>query len=344
MKSTSVGKTWRELFKSDHPDDLKAELEMAYSEAIPDDIRSDAWFIRSGARNLFLKNSNIYHYLCTESRPNKKVVVQIDKDIPRTFRSPLFVEQFGDALRRILSAYSLFNPSVQYTQGMNYIAAFILRQFFKFPPSIAAPTESAAIDSDRMIEEQCFWTFTAVLSDLDTLFMADLVGFHLAAEALSKILSYHGPPDLVRHLEAEDVTATVLTSWYHTLFAHPAMDGVIARRIWDIFILQRMDFAIVLKISYLILLRHKEALLRMDFVQIAQFCKSPAVLEFGGGDDHDLIERARKLQLNELYLKPVRRLKYVKDTKHCDIAAADEEEEVGGRTMWSFLKKLLPFT
>ena len=366
MSSKLSDITWRQLLESDLTVDSATAAQKAYAHPIPDDLRSDAWFIRTGARDLLFKNSNIYDYLCTESRPDKKCVIQIDKDLPRTFRSPQLIEQYHDPLRRILIAYSLFNPSVQYTQGMNYIAAFILHQFCQFPPSTpptsTSPTVTAEqcdeeMDRGSVIEEQCFWTFTAIMTQIDTLFMGDLVGFHKAVDCFTKMFYYHGPPDLVRHLKAHDVFTTIFTAWYHTLFTHPAMNGNIARRIWDIFIMEQMDFAIILKVSYLILIRHKQALLRMDFVEMAGFCKSRECFEFDGGDDHDLIQRAWKLQLNELYLKPIRRLKYVVDEEQSvDIKEkeamvmekeADLEEEENDEnpvTIWSLVKTMLPFT
>merc|ERR1712048_951141 len=73
----------------------------------------------------------------------------------------------------------------------------------------------------------------------------------------------------------------------------------------------RMDFSIILKVSYLTLIRHKSVLIKMDFIQITEFCKSSKCFCFDGADDHDLIQRAFELQLNELYLAPMRNLKFV---------------------------------
>ena len=49
----------------------------------------------------------------------------------------------------------------------------------------------------------------------------------------------------------------------------------------------------------------------MDFIEITEFCKSTRCFIFGGCDDHDLILRAKRLQLNEIYLKDIRNLKYL---------------------------------
>ena len=71
---------------------------------------------------------------------------------------------------------------------------------------------------------------------------------------------------------------------YHTLFTHPALcyeDGIISKRIWDIFIGEQMDFAVILKISFLIFLRHKQEFMKMNFAEITQFCQTEQCLLFG---------------------------------------------------------------
>merc|ERR1719203_2704728 len=139
----------------------------------------------------------------------------------------------------------------------------------------------------------------------------------------------------------------MFTVWYHTLFTHPAMNRNIALRIWDIFIMEHMDFAIILKVSYLIFIRHKGTLMSMDFIEMVDFCKSPKCFEFDGDDDHQLILRARRLQLNELFLKPIRNLKYVlvEEKKSGDSEKKDEHrssahKKTGGdeSSMWAFFK------
>merc|ERR1712228_385436 len=141
--------------------------------------------------------------------------------------------------------------------------------------------------------------------------MGKLIGFHKAVECFEKIWNYHGPKDLVSHLNELNVYNTIFTTWYHTLFTHPLTNENMAKRIWDIFIVEQMDFSIILKISYLILIRHKSVLMKMDFIQISDFCKSSECFVFNGMDDHDLIQRAFKLKLNELYLRPMRNLKQI---------------------------------
>merc|ERR1719295_441486 len=134
--------TWRRLLAVDDRIHDHTLAQLAYASAMPEDLRSTAWFIKSGARDLLAKNADVYTYLCNEQPPSH-CAKQIARDIPRTFRSDMQRRRLGQPLCRILNAYAVLNPSVLYVQGMNFIAAFILRQFFARPPTTADLTDSA---------------------------------------------------------------------------------------------------------------------------------------------------------------------------------------------------------
>ena len=55
-------------------------------------------------------------------------MVQVDKDVPRTFASSsLFAgAPIQLALRRLLLAFAAHRPDIGYVQGMNYLAAGLL--------------------------------------------------------------------------------------------------------------------------------------------------------------------------------------------------------------------------
>ena len=234
--------------------------------------------------------------------------------------------------------------------GMNYIAGFILQQFFEQTPKISIEdtmnddddnkqNEYELIESEydllsfnhnnhHLIEEKTFWTFVSIMNKIGTLFSDKLPGFMKSVECFKKILSYHGPTDLVHHLNELNVHPIMLSGWFHSLFTYPSMNRNIAKRIWDVFVIEQMDFSIIIKISYLIVIRHEEHLKQMDFVQIIEFCKSNKCFIFNKKDDHDLIYRASKLKLNELYLKPIRNLKYLNAAKSDKDVECKEDEEV----------------
>ena len=340
---------------------------MAYSWPIPIEIRSNVWFIVSGAFDLMRKNRNVFKHL---SQINSKCIDVIEKDLKRTFLDKESNVKYEHQLRRILVAFSNFNPNIGYTQGMNYIAGFILKQYFECTPGININTkngknnnndsnnhnketeeyelvdkEDEDNDNDNnddeeeedkkkdvelrsfigndieLIEEKIFWTFVSIMNKIGTLFSDRLPGFHKSVECFKKLISYHGPTDIVYHLNELNVYPIMLSGWYHSLFTYPSMNINIAKRIWDVFLIEQLDFSILLKISYLIVIRHADNLKEMDFVEIIEFCKSNKCFIFNNKDDHDLIYRASKLQLNELYLKPIRNLKYVEIVKDSTIEA-----------------------
>merc|ERR1712228_134432 len=268
----------------------------------------------------------VYEHL---SQTQSKCIDVIEKDLKRTFLGKESNLKYEQLLRRILVAFSNLVPQIGYTQGMNYIAGFILQQFFEQTPSINAETmddykqnEYELIQSDldlqtfnhnnhRLVEEKTFWTFVSIMNKIGTLFSDKLPGFMKSVECFKNILSYHAPTDLVHHLNELNVHPIMLSGWFHSLFTYPSMNKNIAKRIWDVFVIEQMDFSIIIKISYLIVIRHEEHLKQMDFVQIIEFCKSNQCFIFNKKDDHDLIYRTSKLNLNELYLSPMRNLKYV---------------------------------
>jgi len=279
----------------------------------------------SGALNLMKKNRNVFDDL---SRINSKCIDVIEKDLKRTFMLKETNIKYEHKLRKILIAFSNFDPQIGYTQGMNYIAGFILRQYFEYQTKFNElnefneSTEYEIIDNienatkqkqinDSLILEKSFWTFVSVMNKIGTLFSDRLPGFHKSVQCFKKILSYHGPNDLVTHLNEYNVYPIILSCWYHSLFTYPSMNVIISKRIWDVFLVEQLDFSIIIKISYLIVIRHKKKLINSDFVSIIEFCKSKNCFLFNNQNDHDLIYRARNLQLNELYLKPIRQLKYI---------------------------------
>ena len=125
------------------------------------------------------------------------------------------------------------------------------------------------------------------------------------------------------------------------MFTLPSMDSVIVHRIWDIFIANQMTFDCIIKVSYLIFVRHSQELLHLDFMEMINFSQSAAIMSIDGMDDHELIERTSKLQLNEkseLYLQPIRRLKHITSDNGEDTESAEHED---GQSvldvLWSYI-------
>eukprot|EP01084_Bolivina_argentea_P242556 406871_1 len=78
---------WRRTLNKWNPFDdkiVKPALILAYSYPIPHEMRSNVWFIISGARDLMTKNRNVFEHLTT-SLGDTKCTDGIEKDLTRTF-------------------------------------------------------------------------------------------------------------------------------------------------------------------------------------------------------------------------------------------------------------------
>ena len=85
----------------------------------------------SGAEALLRKNEGVYDELQKVNRIDSDDEAKIVKDVARTFELKGEAEQqlgFDDEaiLFAVLKAYSVFDPSLGYCQGMNFIAANLL--------------------------------------------------------------------------------------------------------------------------------------------------------------------------------------------------------------------------
>ena len=121
---------WTQILNSwDGHHDKQLATDLSYLHPIPDELRSTAWFVISGARSLMKRHRNLYQSL-SRRNPQKECLEDIEKDLRRTFSSKSMTDRYSDKLYRILAAYSVHDPSVSYAQGMNFVASFILRQYF----------------------------------------------------------------------------------------------------------------------------------------------------------------------------------------------------------------------
>ena len=124
---------WRELLElratGAHID--RARLKAALLHGIPPALRPQAWLSFSGCTEWMRRHPMVYDQLCTRvarggsGAPDVGVQEQIEKDLRRT-EAGTSGDQL-EALRRVLQAFASFNPSIGYVQGMNFIAAGLLR-------------------------------------------------------------------------------------------------------------------------------------------------------------------------------------------------------------------------
>ena len=130
-------------------------------EGVPVAFRGPVWNALSGARELKAESDRTYNEYCEDAiklisdNDAQKVMIEdenhrgcdkgqaikdIEKDVFRTFPDHSMFDVDGTGiqqLRRILLAYSVWNPAVGYCQGLNFMAAALYyfwakRLFFRY--------------------------------------------------------------------------------------------------------------------------------------------------------------------------------------------------------------------
>ena len=170
---------WRELLElratGTHID--RARLKAALSHGIPPALRPQAWLSFSGCTEWMRRHPVVYDQLCTRverggsGAPDAGVQDQIEKDLRRTEAGTSGAKL--EALRRVLQAFASFNPTIGYVQGMNFIAAGLLRVL----PEAAA-----------------FWMLVLVEQEyLPAHFGESMAGNHVDCRVLSRLTAEHLP-------------------------------------------------------------------------------------------------------------------------------------------------------
>ena len=180
---------WRELLElratGTHID--RARLKAALSHGIPPALRPQAWLSFSGCTEWMRRHPMVYDQLCTRverggsGAPDAGVQDQIEKDLRRTEAGTSGAKL--EALRRVLQAFASFNPTIGYVQGMNFIAAGLLRVL----PEAAA-----------------FWMLVLIEQEyLPAHFGESMTGNHVDCRVLSRLTAEH-LPRLSAQLKARD--------------------------------------------------------------------------------------------------------------------------------------------
>jgi len=196
-------------------------------------------------------------------------IEQIDRDLHRTFPTHIrFQEENGlgqQALGRVLRAYSRYNPTLGYCQGMGFITALFLMM---------------------MEEEDAFWCLVKMClpgngTYMDTqdinrgygmpgLFEDDLPMVWECIFVYEKLLKLY-LPRLNAHLAAEDVLAgTYAPQYFITIFLYN-MPFPCVLRIWDLILGSGYNTVFLSVIALMKV--HEEELLKMDFDDIMQWVK-----------------------------------------------------------------------
>jgi hypothetical protein len=99
-------------------------LIMASCEGFPERLRPAIWHWFS--RRLSEEKEPKIQEILSRGKPDEETVRQIEKDLNRTPPPELFRARLKGSLRKVLTAYSMVDQEIKYTQGMNFIAAVAL--------------------------------------------------------------------------------------------------------------------------------------------------------------------------------------------------------------------------
>lgn len=197
-----------------------------------------------------LNSIGAYYRILTEldtnssSSSSSSLDDQIKKDLNRTFPKQVFFKDRGGSgqhsLYHVLKAYSLFDPTLGYCQGMGYIAAGLLQY---------------------MSEEDSFWLLICLLhhrryGHLRGLFLEGMPKlnalFYLLEQILKKDL-----PKLYTHFEQSSMHLSMFSStWFMTLYAGAFTDFETTSRLWDVMMWQGVWFVVKVAVA---ILKHAES-------------------------------------------------------------------------------------
>ena len=192
------------------------------SHGVPHKLRPILWFKWSGAEDkqaseLCSANAKSYKQLlqCT---PPDSVVNQIKVDLPRTCpKHPCFAEECSpgrQALKRVLQAYAVRNPTLGYLQSMNFLCAILY----------------LSLDKD---EEKIFWMLAAIVEDILPGYYSNRLKSLLSnVDAFAAIVGEKFPK-IAERLDAHNLSISFRApTWFLCMFFTSLRSEVLVRA-WD---------------------------------------------------------------------------------------------------------------
>ena len=223
----------------------------------------DTWL--EVATSLSLHQSGVYASLCAAGPPEVSLEEQIEIDIARTQlgdAGELIVNRRREALRRVLHAYTRYDPATGYVQGMDSIAAAALMHDTASTNAAPRPRDSAAA-----LEERAFWWLVHVSGTLlDGFFTQGMPGLWRELSVLRAAL-VSVRPKLVTKLDALGFDLTLLApGWYLTLFTRILDDAELEPTLSEIAVCNIEPTHVALGV---VLACESELLAAIDFDQAA---------------------------------------------------------------------------
>lgn len=192
-----------------------------------------------------------------ETAPPQDAVLQINKDVNRTGDTSTVSPQ---SLRRVLLAHAARNPRIGYTQGLNFVAAALLRAR---PPSAE--------------EAEAFWLLCALTEAvLPDYYVPSLIGVRVDGLVIEALLLEHDSlfdlPTIFA--EAGFELGVVTPHWFMLAFSQ-TLPREVSLRVWDLLFAQgsRVLLATALALLRCQAPRLREA--RCDFGTVYDLLRQP---------------------------------------------------------------------
>jgi len=272
-------KDWDRIYRS------KTLLVKRVRKGIPDCLRGSVWPRLAGSDHLARASPGRYQELLGMPAPMQDT---IQRDINRTFPTHVFFRELDGmgqrALFNVLKAYSVYNPSVGYCQGMGFIAGLMLL---------------------HMKEDDAFWLLARIIQayDMEGLYKDKLPKLNEDLFVFEKLILKF-VPEVYVHLEEHTMHVSMFaTEWFVTMFTSSFPFRVVLR-IWDIFLLEGPK--IIFRIALTLLKECKAKLLQMEFEGLMKFLKHGQIFREMVLQPDQLIETALELPLKTAHIAKCR--------------------------------------
>lgn len=222
-------------------DDYRQFLKLC-QEGIPLAHRPKVWAECSGA-NEVAEPGRYQDLLDEHAGETNQALSQIDLDIHRTMPTNIYFGGDGPGvpkLRRVLAAYSSYNPEIGYCQGMNNLAATLLLT--------------------HATEEEAFWVLVCIIEKIlpSEYFTSHLLASQADQRVLIELVA-ELLPKLAEHLEELGVDLPAVTfAWFLSLYTD-CLPVETLFHVWDVFFAE--GSVVLFRIAVAILIMNEGALL-----------------------------------------------------------------------------------
>lgn len=198
---------FRELLDQGIPCEIRWRIWWALSNASSIKEIADFTYVEYYSQFTEYEDLNFVEYSRTrELTPLENMLQVISNDLPRTFAEhPLLHTDAGElALCRLLHAFVARNPQIGYSQGLSYLAAFLLLNAHLHETLMnELQGHSPPMDFSANTQETVFWVFCALIEkQFPTHYNDTLEGTRVDLLVLDEVSATHpGFEDLHAHFE-----------------------------------------------------------------------------------------------------------------------------------------------